>query len=409
MLFCAAWLLLAVPLAKASSLEGFISAGVQAAGGGVSWRDGAFGRLDGGAEEDRAYDFYSDNQLLLTLGQKEGLSFVLQGALREGPAEHEDRAAGVVQAFGSYKKEMLGGKASVRLGFFFLPSSVENSEAGWSSPYTITFSALNTWLGEEVRPTGLELAYQREVGGHELSATATIFGGTDAAGALLAWRGFAMSSRVALWGEALPLPPLPSLARNDQFGHQRDDGTQSFGDDLDGRPGYFFALRWQKSERFLLQIDHWDNRGDRHLYRGEYAWSTRYNHLAFSASPTEWLEILGEHLEGETGMGRRSRAHVDVDYRASYLLASWHRGPYRLSIRRDEFEVEDHDGVTEPNDDQGKAWTAAFLLDSPSKAWRFGFEWLKVEGEHPAATVNGADRDAKASSLRLEVRYYFGS
>jgi hypothetical protein len=207
----------------------------------------------------------------------------------------------------------------------------------------------------------------------------------------------------------LPLPPLPSLSRGDQFAKQRDDGSQSFSDDLDGRPGYYLALRWQKKERFVLQADHWDNRGDRRLYQGEYAWATRYDHLAFELDALPGLKLLGEWLQGETGMGARSRMHVDAEFEAAYLLVSWQRGPFRLSLRRDDFEVEDHDGFAEPSGDEGKAWTAALLFDTPTKAWRFGLEWLELDGQHDAAPLIDADPTVETRSLRLEVRYYFGS
>jgi hypothetical protein len=41
---------------------------------------------------------------------------------------------------------------------YFPQPSRENVDPLWSSPYTITLSALNTWIGEEVRLTGLEAA-----------------------------------------------------------------------------------------------------------------------------------------------------------------------------------------------------------------------------------------------------------
>lgn len=401
----------ALPAAGAA-FDGYVAVGGAAAGGDTmgdpGWRDWGLGRLDLG---DGADAFYGEGLALLTLGETSPCSLVLQAAAREGPARAESRAIGVTQLFGKYQKawgELGENRLALRLGFFFLPSSRENTEVGWSSPYTLTFSALNTWIGEEVRPTGFEAAYGRTFGnGQELTATATVFGGNDTAGAMLAWRGFAMSSRVASWGEVLPLAPLPTFPAN--FPLQRD-GSKSFGDDLDGRPGFWAALRWQlPAEKLVLQADHWDNRGDRRLYGGEYSWATRYDHLAFEYAPAGGLILLGEWLSGHSGMGKPTRAHVDLELEAAYLMASWRHGPFRLSLRRDQFEIEDYDGVAEPNGDQGDAWTAALLVDSPDKAWRFGLEWLKASGEHPAAATLGWDPAASARSIRVELRYYFGS
>lgn len=42
----------------------------------------------------------------------------------------------------------------LRGGVFFPPVSLENPGPAWTTVYTITQSALNSWIGEEVRPTG---------------------------------------------------------------------------------------------------------------------------------------------------------------------------------------------------------------------------------------------------------------
>jgi hypothetical protein len=409
--------------AAAAAIEGFLAIGgisvrSDAARPEWGWRDGFLGRLDA-ADEER---FQAEGLMVIEVGGGAAgsgaagsgttVSFVLQAALRQGFADDDESVAGLAQAFGKYERgwgEHPENRLAARLGFFFLPSSRENVEVGWSSPYTLTYSALNTWMGEEVRPIGLEASLRRGFGEHSLEAAAIVFGGNDAAGAMLAWRGFAMSSQVTQLNEVLPLPALPSLAAAGSFNKQRDDGSQSFSDDLDGRPGYYLALRWQKKERFVLQADHWDNRGDRGLYQGEYAWATRFDHLAVEVDALPDLKILGEWLQGETGMGLPNRVMVDAEFEAAYLLASWQRGPFRLSLRRDQFEVEDHDDFYEPTSDEGHAWTAALLFDTPAKAWRFGLEWLRVDGKHEAAPLIGADPAVETRSLRLEVRYYFGS
>ncbi len=44
-----------------------------------------------------------------------------------------------------------------RVGAFFMPVSLENRGIGWTAVYSITPSAVNTWLGEEFRTIGAEL------------------------------------------------------------------------------------------------------------------------------------------------------------------------------------------------------------------------------------------------------------
>jgi hypothetical protein len=41
-----------------------------------------------------------------------------------------------------------------RIGAFYPRLSLENVDAGWSSPYALSASAINTWIGEELRTVG---------------------------------------------------------------------------------------------------------------------------------------------------------------------------------------------------------------------------------------------------------------
>ena len=47
-------------------------------------------------------------------------------------------------------------RTRVRAGLFYSPGSLENRADGWESPYSISFSALNTWIAEEIRTVGVE-------------------------------------------------------------------------------------------------------------------------------------------------------------------------------------------------------------------------------------------------------------
>ena len=67
----------------------------------------------------------------------------------------------------------------IRFGAFYPPLSRENADLGWQSPFTYSYSAINTWLGEEVRPIGVEWSLHRRLGfagsPHELRAFASAF------------------------------------------------------------------------------------------------------------------------------------------------------------------------------------------------------------------------------------------
>jgi hypothetical protein len=142
-------------------------------------------------------------------------------------------AAGVVEAWAQLTAKPRGGADVFRLraGQLFLPTSRENLEPLWSSPFTYTLSAVNSWIGEEVRPIGVLADYELVGAAHGARAGLCAFGGNDASGALLAWRGWAMGDRLSTLGETLPLPALPSLDPGGPFAGQDRDGTTPIGSD----------------------------------------------------------------------------------------------------------------------------------------------------------------------------------
>jgi hypothetical protein len=217
-------------------------------------------------------------------------------------------------------------------------------------------------------------------------------------GALLAWRGWSSGSRLAAFGEVLPLPPLPSL---DQFFPlQRDDGTQPFGRDLDGGTGYSARLRYSVPERGNVQYTFVDNRGDRLLYRGEYAWATRFHLLGAEAGNPDRLIVAAEYMRGSTGMGHGA-AFVDADFYATYLLVSQKLGHSRFSARYELFNTEERDfSPAESNDEQGRAWTLTWLYDLRTNM-RVGAEFTQFTGARPGTP------DPDARNVRLEARYRF--
>jgi hypothetical protein len=293
------------------------------------------------------------------------------------------------------------------LGQFFLPTSLENVEPLWVSPYTLSHSALNSWIGEEFRPVGADLRWRRLFeSGSLLELGLTPFIGNDASGALLAWRGFAWHDRVSYFGETLPLPPLASLADPARFGDQNDSGSKPFGPDLDGRPG--FAAR----ARFGDLLNSWqltavDTQGDTRLYRGEYAWRTRFLIAGWEHNPLgEGWGLATEVLGGTSRMGRRDGPNANIRMLTGYLLASYGRDPWRYSLRLEAFDIEDLDrSSAEINDESGHALTLAAMRQLGD--WRLGLELLHVDGERPAALIEGLPLQAGGRQLRFEARYLF--
>jgi len=372
-----------------------------------AWLDGGFGRLTegGDAPGDRRELFRG--QLQLGVDWRPGFTWLVHvhGLARYEGEQAGGERLGVAEAWLQFRPELTPRTTlRFRAGAFFPPTSRENVGPLWSSPYTLTLSAINTWLAEELRFVGVDATLlQSDFEGGELQLAGAPVWGADSAGSLLAWRGWTFSDRLTSVGEILPLPPLPSFADGGAFAKQRD-GTRPI-DELDGRVGWHARLRWEHPGAVLVQGAYTDTRGDRGLHRGQYSWRTRFGSAALEVSLGR-LSLIAEGLLGDTGMGERSGPHVDIRFKAAYALASWTGGPFRLSVRYDAFQNLDRDGTAEPNDEKGHAVTLAVLL-RPRQHLRLGLEYLDVRGARPAAAAAGASSDADARRLLAELRLSF--
>lgn len=396
------------------SVAGLLGARAFEARGQASWLDGGFGRLAAGSEAAGESDGFASGQLHVTLDWTPASSFgvLLHGLARAEPDVVEGDEAGIVEAYlhGSWRARR-NDTLRWQLGHFIVPTSRENVEIAWSSPYTITYSALNTWIGEEVRPTGLLAEYSLAVGSvDELRFGASAFGGNDAAGALLAWRGWAMGDRLSTYGETVPLPPITSLGDGGEFRAQNDRGSRPFGSDLDSRLGWAGYLAYVHPQRASVRWSHYDNRGDRGFHDGEYSWRTEFDLFGVDLHSRSKWSFAGEYMQGSTGMGFNCPRCVDLDYAAYYLLVSFRPGSFRMTLRYDYFDTEDRDAMggmnADLNDEHGEAWTAALFWEH-GRSLRLGVELLDLDSERPEAARSGFDADTDARSVTLELRYYF--
>ena len=365
-----------------------------------SWLTGGFGRLDVGADgiDKHAYRGNAVAQLGADWRPATWLTAHAQILGRAEPSGSRGRRGGVVEAFVELHNEQW----RLRAGQFFLGTSRENTDPLWTSPYAQTFSALNSWIGEEFRPVGVDVQWTPGFYG---SVGATAFRNNDTSGALLAWRGWSVGSRLTVYDEVLPLPPLTSL--HTRFADQRADGTVPFERDLDGRTGYAVRGRVQLPERAMLQLAHIDNRGDRGEYRGEYSWQTRFDVLSAQAGISSPFTVLAEYGWGKTGMGVPPIL-VDADFDAGYLLASYKLGANRWSFRFDRFTTNDrdHSPLVETNTEHGRAWTIAWLRQL-SPHVRVSAEFVQITGDRIAAQESGFSPNLDARSVTAEVRYGF--
>jgi len=233
----------------------------------------------------------------------------------------------------------------------FLPTSRENIDALWESPYAITSSALNTWLGEELRPIGVDATWNHR----GLMAGATLFRGNDTFGAIPAVRGWSMNDNWILLGEWKPV----------------DVDFTSVSAENDGRLGWSARVGWSGAN-VSVQATHIDNRGDGLPYGELYGWNTKWDIASVEVTHGDWT-FIAEDGWGPTYLvveGTEYTSRLD----AGYVLASrrWNRG--RLTARIDRYRVEtSHD----------TAWTIAWLWTPPGRL-RPGIELASAAGDQRA-------------------------
>lgn len=314
---------------------------------------------------------------------------------------------GLVEFEARYRKQLdFNNQLTVKAGQFFLPTSFENVERFWESPYTINYSSLNSWIGEEFRPIGLDAQYRYETNhGDTYSLGLTAFGGNDSMGALIAYRGWSHGRLRTAYGDVLSLPRTLALSDGGMFGAQRDDGTKPFGRDLDGRPGY--ALRFKYvSDRLALSALWVDNMGDAELHHGEYAWRTRFLLIGGSWFISPQLEWIVEATNGDTEMG--AAPGVAVDFYSAYSMFSYRFDRYRLSYRFDAFGANDVDVMDDDNNDFGRSHTLALMFSPTEERYRLGTEIAYLTTDRPRTMENGQivnDSYALAMSVLLSVYF----
>ncbi len=295
-------------------------------------------------------------------------------------------------------------RSRIRAGFFFPAISLENTSSAWTTPYTITTSAINTWIGEEIRLTGVEanLVYSWNL--NEVAITASFFGNNDPAGTLLAWRGWALHDRQSGLSDRLPLPPIPTLDLGGLF-PQQADYDQPFSE-VDGRVGIYGAASL-KNRHLELDTTFYNNRGNQNDFNGsQYAWNTRFWNFGFNLPLPMNIEILSQYMTGRSKMGVGNMVNIDFD--AFYVLATKPFGRNRITVRFDQFRVVDNDQyqMEDNNNEEGTAWTLAYMFSIAEKH-RLAFEFLRIDSDRLQRATLGLPVHLVESQFQTSLRLRF--
>lgn len=299
---------------------------------------------------------------------------------------------------------------SVRSGIFYPPMSLENVGPAWTSPYTGSFSAINTWVGEELKTIGAEWSVRRSLGPRasqrEVRFLAATYYGNDPAGALLAWRGWALHQRQSRLDDALLLPAVPQIQPGAMFGKQAP-ATEPF-EETDHRPGFYYGAEWALGRRVRLTALRYDNHADPvSLRHGQYGWATRFDHVGLQLELPRNFGLIMQVIDGTTAMGPVvNRSHVvDNGLKSSFLLLTRKHQRHRWSMRFDDFDMSDYDTTPiDDNSESGDALTVAWRFE-PDRDWSIGLEWRMLDVTRPAFAYFGNPIDAEETQLSIDVRY----
>jgi hypothetical protein len=263
-------------------------------------------------------------------------------------------------------------RASFKLGAFFPPISLENDAIGWTSPWTLTPSAINSWIGEEFRSIGAEAQLEWRRDGYSIEGVAALVRSNDPAGELLAARGWSLSDLSSGIGTHVREPDVYAFANGENSPLRFNPFLEN-----DGRLGWYAGGTWRAPGRARVTFLRYDNRADPSTQSGGvspvFSWHTKF---WSGGAEGEWrnLVVLAQAMTGSTEIAPSPFFSTSTDFRAAYVLVGWNVGAWRLAVRGDAFSTEQVPrDIPDRTREHGSAATLALN-------WR-PIEWLRLTGE----------------------------
>lgn len=384
-------LLLACGAASAQEYHALLDLRLVRSTGDASWLNGGLGTL----RFDPAHDGLRLGQLSLDVKQDLGDTVRLNvDAIAYG--DHDRNAVDLTELYLDWRPwPSQHWRSRARFGAFYPEISFENVLPTWRSPYSISWSAVDSWIAEEIRTIGAEYRLdwlgQRNGSALNFGGEVGLYGANDPAGTLISDRGWALHDRqTTLFG------------RVGQPGGEIDIAKMFA--EIDHQPGYYAGLHASYRDYAELRVLHYDNRGDRSSHAPsihEIDWQTRFDSVGLEVTPTDHLTFISQYLNGDTWIDPFIPFQWKFD--SGFLLASWEHQWLRLTARRDWFAMRQTRGVGD-NRESGSAWTLA-AIGSFGQHWSVAAESLWVRSTLGYRDDIGVPPFAAEHSLQLSLRY----
>jgi hypothetical protein len=338
----------------------------------------------------------------LTLRGAAGITpeFRLFGELRSDP--QQKTAVDILDAYAIWRPvSTTRWRWSVKGGAFFAPISLENDGIGWTPTWTLTPSAINSWVGDELRTIGTEgkLEWRGDV--DHIEATAAVYGWNEPAGAAIEDRGWTFNGSPTGLFDRLRVTNLPAQSGRPSTAAYRNEFRQ-----LDHSPGWYAALTWDRPDIGRLQLLHYDNMADPSANDHDFGWHTKFWSLGFSTEVGE-LIILAQALTGSTVIVPKPAFISTTNLYAGYVLVGWERQNWRYAVRLDQFGTSEvQPGPEFGTSEHGTAFTAAITW-SPAKWIRVTGEVLEVDSWRAQRLQFGKSPRALETQAQLAIRLLF--
>lgn len=388
------------------TLHGLVDLRLSAADGEAAFVDGGYGKARYGGTATGGYRVRLQ-VAEAALEWKPRLNWAWSAVVDVAAQSGQEHPVDLVQAYAVFKPVPRSDtRFQARFGLFYPPISLEHDAPVWGLTDTITPSAINSWVGEEVKVVGAEGQVSHDFGEQQVSLTAGVFGFDDTSGTLLTYRGWALHDLKSTLNGAFPLPPLSAFAAGLQ-----DSETYSHLE-IDHRAGYYIRAEWRPTDAFAVHAFHYDNRGDKVGVTPDlqWAWATQFTEVGASLDVDARTRVLAQAVTGHTQMGfpTAQGLFADVTFHAAYALVTRQIGGHgALTGRIDGFDAVDHSLVTlDNNDEHGWALTGAYRL-ALSRHADLRFEALKVWSNRPSRANAGDTARQAQTVLQTSLRLSF--
>jgi hypothetical protein len=377
------------------SLQGYADFRVVAPDNETSWIDGGLGKLRFGASQPDPNFRFTEAVAQGTVSFANDLRLV--ATVRVEPEQRTGVDA--LDAYLAYTPVSESGwNWSAKAGAFFPPFSLENTDLGWTSPYMLTPSAINSWIGDELRTVGGEGSISRQTSFGTIALTAALFCCDDPAGVLMADRGWSLDDRpTGLFEE----PRLPDATLR-LFGRPAPDRTPIF-KEIDNRIGWYAGARWSVPDIGTLSVYRYDNNADPSAHDDDYfAWHTRFWSAGWEAHKGAFT-FLAQALRGDTAIEPTPAVYQRTQYQSAYALVAYDiNEDWRIAGRAETFSA--HENVSSLLSEDGHAFTA-------SVSW-MPRDWLRVTGEFIDLTskraeyvLTGLSAEQSQTQFQLSTRF----